>query len=139
MLVSAGAQFTVSPTVRSGATRAAVDRHVPAIAGAMTPTEVLACTADGAFMVKLFPAVTLGPGFIKQIKAPLPHIRFVATGGVGLAEAPCTSTPVPPPWAWVHCCWGIPWSPGDMDALRERARAWARVLNLAPANMPGKS
>lgn len=128
--VGAGAQFTVSPAVCSEATREAVAQGVPAVPGAMTPTEVLSCVADGAFMVKLFPAVTLGPTFIKQIKAPLPSVKFVATGGVGLAEAHdflaagASSLGVGSPLL------GDSLETGDLDSLRIRARAWAQALGL---------
>lgn len=128
--IAAGAQFTVSPAVCSAATREAAALGVPAIPGAMTPTEVLTCVADGAFMVKLFPAVTLGPTFIKQMKAPLPSVKFVATGGVGLAEASgyldagASSLGVGSPLI------GDALETGDLAALRLRARAWADALGM---------
>lgn len=131
--IAAGAQFTVSPAVCSQATRQAVSLGIPAIPGAMTPTEVLACVADGAFMVKLFPAVTLGPTFIKQIKAPLPGVRFVATGGVGLAEAHGYLTAGASSIGVGSPLLGDALETGDLDDLRRRARAWAQTLGMVAA------
>lgn len=129
--VSAGAQFIVSPAVCSTATREAVSLGVPAIPGAMTPTEVLVCVSEGAFMVKLFPAVSLGPTFISQIKAPLPSVQFVATGGVGLADAQeylaagASALGVGSPLI------GDALETGDLESLRARAKAWVQKLQLA--------
>lgn len=128
--VAAGAQFIVSPAVCSEATREAVAQRIPAVPGAMTPTEVLSCVADGAFMVKLFPAVTLGPTFIKQIKAPLPSVKFVATGGVGLTEARDFLTAGASSVGVGSPLLGDALETGDLDSLRIRARAWAQALGL---------
>lgn len=131
--IGAGAQFTVSPAVCSAATRQAVSLGVPAIPGAMTPTEVLACVSDGAFMVKLFPAVTLGPSFIRQIKAPLPSVQFVATGGVGLPEAATYLAAGASALGVGSPLLGDALETGDLDALRQRARAWAGTLGMVAA------
>lgn len=128
--IAAGAQFTVSPAVCSEATREAAARNIPAVPGAMTPTEVLACVADGAFMVKLFPAVTLGAGFIKQIKAPLPSVKFVATGGVGLNDAQAYLAAGASSLGVGSPLLGDALETGDLDALRLRARAWAQTLGM---------
>ena len=50
--------------------------------GAYTPTEAQAAHEAGADFVKIFPAEALGPGYIKALRAPLPHLRIVPTGGV---------------------------------------------------------
>ncbi|POH60135.1 bifunctional 4-hydroxy-2-oxoglutarate aldolase/2-dehydro-3-deoxy-phosphogluconate aldolase [Arthrobacter glacialis] len=128
--IAAGAQFTVSPAVCSAATHQAVQLGVPAIPGAMTPTEVLACVSDGAFMVKLFPAVTLGPVFIQQIKAPLPSVRFVATGGVGLSQAPAYLAAGASSLGVGSPLLGNALETGDLEALRLRARAWVQALGI---------
>ena len=52
--------------------------------GAYSPTEAQAAFEGGADFVKLFPAETLGPAYIKAIRAPLPHLKIVPTGGVTL-------------------------------------------------------
>jgi 2-dehydro-3-deoxyphosphogluconate aldolase/(4S)-4-hydroxy-2-oxoglutarate aldolase len=50
--------------------------------GCFTPTEILAAWEAGADIVKVFPATTLGPGFFKDIRGPLPQVRLMPTGGV---------------------------------------------------------
>jgi 2-dehydro-3-deoxyphosphogluconate aldolase/(4S)-4-hydroxy-2-oxoglutarate aldolase len=84
----AGAAFVVSPTVDAG-TIACCRRHgVAVLPGALTPTEVLGAWTAGADMVKVFPAGNLGgPSYIKALKAPLPQVELVPTGGVSLDNA----------------------------------------------------
>jgi 2-dehydro-3-deoxyphosphogluconate aldolase/(4S)-4-hydroxy-2-oxoglutarate aldolase len=83
----AGAQFIVSPVFRKEVITAAHVRDVPAMPGCMTPTEILAASDAGADIVKVFPATALGPGFLKDVRAPLPHVRLMPTGGVTIDNA----------------------------------------------------
>jgi len=55
--------------------------------GALTPTEIARAHKLGARAVKLFPASRLGPGYIRDLQGPLPHIPLVAVGGVDLDNA----------------------------------------------------
>jgi 2-dehydro-3-deoxyphosphogluconate aldolase / (4S)-4-hydroxy-2-oxoglutarate aldolase len=55
--------------------------------GAYTPTEILTAWEAGADIVKVFPADTLGPTFLKALRGPLPQIRLMPTGGVDLTTA----------------------------------------------------
>ena len=55
--------------------------------GAFTPTEILAAWEAGADYVKVFPSSGVGPSYIKDVKAPLPHIPMIPTGGVSLDNA----------------------------------------------------
>lgn len=80
--IQAGAAFIFSPCLEPEVIRAANRYGRVAIPGVMTPTEMVRAAAAGAPAVKLFPASVLGPGFIKQVKAPLPHIPVIPTGGV---------------------------------------------------------
>ena len=84
---SAGAQFVVSPTFDPDLIDAARSAGVPIIAGTFTPTEAQNAWAAGADLVKIFPASTLGPGFLKALLAPLPHLRLVPTGGLNPSNA----------------------------------------------------
>ena len=52
--------------------------------GAYTPTEAQSAFEMGADFIKIFPADTLGPAYIKALRAPLPHLQVVPTGGVDL-------------------------------------------------------
>jgi 2-dehydro-3-deoxyphosphogluconate aldolase / (4S)-4-hydroxy-2-oxoglutarate aldolase len=81
--VQAGAQFLVAPCVRADTMAAAARLGAPIIPGAFTPTEVVTAVQHGAALVKLFPA-NLGPSYLRALRAPLPDVGFVPTGGVGL-------------------------------------------------------
>jgi 2-dehydro-3-deoxyphosphogluconate aldolase / (4S)-4-hydroxy-2-oxoglutarate aldolase len=85
--LDAGAQFIVSPILRPDLVPLAHQFDRPVMLGAYSPTEAQLAHEEGADFVKLFPADTLGPGFIKSLLAPLPHLRFVPTGGVELNNA----------------------------------------------------
>jgi 2-dehydro-3-deoxyphosphogluconate aldolase / (4S)-4-hydroxy-2-oxoglutarate aldolase len=86
--ILAGAQFVVSPATNA-ATIACCRRYgVPIMPGALTPTEVVAAWEAGADMVKIFPCSALGgASYIKALKAPLPQIDLIPTGGVNLQTA----------------------------------------------------
>ena len=85
--IDAGAEFVVSPILRTElvAVCHADDRAV--MLGAYTPTEAQLAHEAGADFVKIFPAEGLGAGYIKSLRAPLPHLRIVPTGGVDLHTA----------------------------------------------------
>lgn len=85
--IDAGAAFLVTPAVVVPAIEAARRRGVPALCGALTPTEVLTAHQAGADFVKLFPARQGGPQYVRDLRGPLPGIRLVPTGGVGPANA----------------------------------------------------
>lgn len=82
--LAAGAQFVVSPIARTELVPLAQAAGKPVMLGAYTPTEAQRVHESGADFVKLFPADTLGPAFIKALRAPLPHLKIVPTGGVDL-------------------------------------------------------
>jgi len=81
-VIDAGARFVVSPVFRPLLTGLCHERGVPAMPGCFTPTEILDAWEGGADLVKVFPATSLGPGFIKDIRGPLPQLRLIPTGGV---------------------------------------------------------
>jgi 2-dehydro-3-deoxyphosphogluconate aldolase / (4S)-4-hydroxy-2-oxoglutarate aldolase len=78
--MDAGAQFVVSPIMRSDIASAARAANRPVMLGAFTPTEAQAAYEAGSDFVKIFPSDVLGPKFIKAILAPLPHLRIIPTG-----------------------------------------------------------
>lgn len=79
----AGGEFMVTPNVNTALIRKCVADGLVAMPGAMTPSEAVEAFQAGAHYVKIFPAGTLGPGYIKAIKAPLSHIPMLAVGGIG--------------------------------------------------------
>ncbi|MEU4767633.1 bifunctional 4-hydroxy-2-oxoglutarate aldolase/2-dehydro-3-deoxy-phosphogluconate aldolase [Actinosynnema sp. NPDC023794] len=78
----AGASFTVTPALGEGVT-ASVELGLPVLAGALTPSEVLAAHRAGATAVKVFPASSLGPGHVAALRAPFPDVPLVPVGGIG--------------------------------------------------------
>ena len=80
--ILAGAQFVVTPVTKLEIIRASHRYGRPVISGAYTPTECFAAHEAGADFVKLFPAEGLGPAYIKSLRAPLPMLRIIPTGGV---------------------------------------------------------
>ena len=62
-------------------------RGLPSFPGALTPSEILAAWDAGASAVKLFPAVAVGPGYLGQLRGPLPHIPLLPTGGISAETA----------------------------------------------------
>jgi len=85
--VSAGAQFIVGPVFKEEILQIALESERVHIPGAFTPTEILRAWEAGADVVKVFPANVLGPGFLKDIKGPLPHVRLTPTGGIDMNNA----------------------------------------------------
>lgn len=81
-VIDAGARFVVGPVFRPAVIAACHARDVVAIPGCFTPTEILSAWELGADLIKVFPATSLGPGFLKDVRAPLPQVRLVPTGGV---------------------------------------------------------
>jgi 2-dehydro-3-deoxyphosphogluconate aldolase/(4S)-4-hydroxy-2-oxoglutarate aldolase len=72
----------VSPHTDEALLAAAKERQVPFLPGALTPTEVVRAFRAGAACVKLFPGSAVGPGYLKALRGPLPHIPLMPTGGV---------------------------------------------------------
>jgi len=85
--VEAGAQFLVSPVFKPEIVGVAHMNELPAIPGALTPTEVLLASDAGAELVKVFPGEAVGPKYLKALRAPMPHLKLTPTGGVDLNTA----------------------------------------------------
>jgi 2-dehydro-3-deoxyphosphogluconate aldolase/(4S)-4-hydroxy-2-oxoglutarate aldolase len=84
----AGAEFFVSPNLRLATIEIAKRYSKVVMPGALTPTEVLAAWEAGADIVKVFPCGNVGgPKYIKALKAPLPQVEMIPTGGVNLETA----------------------------------------------------
>ena len=85
--VACGAAFVVAPTLDLGIVERSVGVGVPVIPGAYSPTEIALAWESGATFVKVFPASSLGPRHIREVRAPLPDIEMIATGGVDASSA----------------------------------------------------
>lgn len=120
----AGAAFLVSPGLNEEVVRTAVELGVPAVPGALSPTEISTAIDAGADAVKLFPAGPGGPEYLRALRGPFPNVAFVPTGGIPSSDVP----------AWLDAgatCVGLgatligsppPRKDRDLDALTERTR-----------------
>lgn len=81
--IAAGAKFIISPIMNLETIRKTKELGAVSIPGAFTPTEIFNAYSAGADIIKVFPGVS-GPGFIKEVLAPLPFIPLMPTGGINL-------------------------------------------------------
>jgi 2-dehydro-3-deoxyphosphogluconate aldolase / (4S)-4-hydroxy-2-oxoglutarate aldolase len=122
--VEAGATYLIAPDFRPEVVSWAVERGVPVMPGALTPTEIAAAWGAGATAVKVFPISAVGgPAYLKAVRAPLPEVPLVPTGGVELDDigaylaAGAVAVGIGSPLL------GDAGDPGgDLDALADRAR-----------------
>ena len=82
MCRDAGGEYMITPNVNGRLIRSCVDMGLVAMPGALTPSEAVDAWEAGASFVKIFPAGSLGPGYVKALRAPLSHIPFLAVGGI---------------------------------------------------------
>lgn len=120
--IAAGARFVVSPTCDSQIIKATHAANCVSIPGAYTPSEILAAHRGGADVVKVFPSTALGPGYFKDLLAPLPFLKLMPTGGVDAGNA----------GAWIKAgavCVGAGSALVPKDAVR--AGDWSAITKLA--------
>jgi 2-dehydro-3-deoxyphosphogluconate aldolase / (4S)-4-hydroxy-2-oxoglutarate aldolase len=86
-VADAGARYVVSPVFRRSVIDACRARDLAVMPGCFTPTEILDAWDAGADIVKVFPATTLGPSYLKDVRAPLPQVKLMPTGGVTVENA----------------------------------------------------
>jgi 2-dehydro-3-deoxyphosphogluconate aldolase / (4S)-4-hydroxy-2-oxoglutarate aldolase len=126
--IDAGARFLVAPALSVPVVEHALAHGVAALPGVMTPTDYETARAAGAELVKLFPAQTLGPSYLAQLRVPFPELEAVPTAGIGLEDcsdwfaAGAVAIGVGSPLT------GRFLEEGDLDGLRLRARAWKAAL-----------
>lgn len=85
--IDAGADFIVAPNLEPLVGEICIKNNVPWIPGCFTPSEMKTAYDLGAEIIKLFPAGSVGPSYVKHIMGPLPFLKIVVTGGVELDEA----------------------------------------------------
>ncbi|WP_285114337.1 bifunctional 4-hydroxy-2-oxoglutarate aldolase/2-dehydro-3-deoxy-phosphogluconate aldolase [Leifsonia sp. fls2-241-R2A-40a] len=125
--VEAGAHYLVTPITNPELLTGALTAGVPLVPGGFTPTELFSSWSGGASAVKVFPAGRLGAGYIKDLRGPFPDIEVVPSGGVDLESAAewlaagAAAVSVGGPLL------GDAFQGGDLDALRERARAFVAL------------
>lgn len=85
-VIDAGAEYIISPNTDINVIRKTKNLNKISIPGAYTPSEIVTAYDSGADFVKIFPAASLGPDFIKSVLGPLSNIPLLAVGGVNLAN-----------------------------------------------------
>ena len=85
--ILAGAQYVVSPCLNIDTVKLCNRYQVACMPGAGSTREIIEAMEAGADIIKVFPGETLGPGFIKAVKGPLPQASLMPTGGVSLDNA----------------------------------------------------
>lgn len=84
--IDAGAGFVVSPIMKTDLIEYVHDLDIAVMPGAFTPTEIQTAWEAGADVVKVFPANIVGMKFFKAVRAPMPHLKLMPTGGVSLTN-----------------------------------------------------
>lgn len=126
--LNAGATFIVTPGL-SRSVGYAVANNVGVLAGAYTPTEILQAVDFGVAAVKLFPAATLGPGYVKAVLEPLPDAAIIPVGGIstdvipGYFAAGATAVGVGGPLIGRAAKQG-----GDINGLEQRVSDFLRAV-----------
>jgi 2-dehydro-3-deoxyphosphogluconate aldolase/(4S)-4-hydroxy-2-oxoglutarate aldolase len=88
MCILEGAQFVVSPALNVATIEMCHRYSIAVLPGALTPTEIVTAWQAGADVVKVFPASAMGGApYLRSLKAPLPQVELIPTGGVTLASA----------------------------------------------------
>jgi 2-dehydro-3-deoxyphosphogluconate aldolase/(4S)-4-hydroxy-2-oxoglutarate aldolase len=127
--MESGAQYLVTPTINLAVVRLAVERQIAVFPGGLTPTELAAGWNAGATAVKIFPAETVGAGYLKHLRGPFPDLEGIPSGGVDLEatrewlQAGAVAVSIGGPLL------GDALKGGDLAALRDRCRAVHRVIN----------
>ena len=130
--IAAGAQFVVSPAFDPEIVATTRRYGKISVPGAFTPTEILRAWTAGADVVKVFPSTALGPGYFKDILAPLPQLKLTPTGGVDLKNC----------GEWIKAgavCVGVgsalvskeAMGKGDWDAVTSSAKAFVAAIRAA--------
>jgi len=123
--LDAGARFLVMPHTDVRLVAWAAERGVPTFPGAMTPSEIVTAWSAGAAGVKVFPAGSLGPGFVREVRGPLARIPLVPTGGITADNAGAFIA------AGAVAVGAGGWLTGSRDPAMIRERAAALVASVA--------
>lgn len=86
LAIDAGAKYIVSPGFDEGVAVKCLENDIPYMPGCLTITEMMNVKKFGVEIIKLFPGSAFGPSYVKAVKGPLPDIKIMPTGGVGLAS-----------------------------------------------------
>jgi len=125
----AGASFIVSPNRNVNVIAETARRDMVSLPGCFTPSEILEALDAGADAVKLFPAISLGPGFVRAVRGPMRDLRMIPTGGV----TPQTARDYRAAGAWAvgigsELVSADALTDGGLERLKSRARAFVEAM-----------
>lgn len=130
MAKEAGAKFIISPDTNEDVIQATTKLGMVSIPGALTPTEIAQAHRYGADFVKVFPVSNLGVSYLKNVTAPLSHVRMLAVGGVdgsnvnAYMEAGAVGAGV------ASCLFKKDWvKAGQWEKITEAARTFVEIMN----------
>ncbi len=129
---AAGAEFIISPDCNEEVIRETKRKGLVSIPGAFTASEILKAHYSGADFVKVFPAGSISPSYIKALRAPIPQVKLMAVGGIDAAnvgeyiKAGCVGAGVGGKLASAKAI-----KEGRFDLLTEAARALVRAVKEA--------
>jgi 2-dehydro-3-deoxyphosphogluconate aldolase / (4S)-4-hydroxy-2-oxoglutarate aldolase len=126
--IDAGAEFLVSPVLDTGLIAAS---SVPFYPGTLTPTEIYGAMRAGAPLVKVFPAGNLGPGYLRDVRGPLPGARIMPTGGIKIEDVADWLTAGAVAVGLGSPLIGDAASGGDLRKLAERAKQAVNAVAIA--------
>lgn len=130
--ILAGAEFLVTPTLNLDMIQMARRYGITTVIGAFTPTEMLTAWEAGADYIKVNPASLAGPSYFKDVLAPLPQLKLIPSGGVNLDTAPQFMAAGAVAVAAGGSLVGRgDFSPGELSAVTERARAFVQAVGAA--------
>ncbi len=134
--LGSGAQFLVSPVLLEPLIQLGIDQNILVLPGCATPSEIYKAYSLGATAIKFFPAQAMGGAeFLKAVKAPLPQIPIVPTGGIELEHIPAYLKA-----GALAIGIGAPMLPNtliknrDAKALKNRARQTLQAVSEAAAS-----
>jgi 2-dehydro-3-deoxyphosphogluconate aldolase / (4S)-4-hydroxy-2-oxoglutarate aldolase len=128
----AGARFLVSPGTSEQLARAMLDTGTAVLLGTLTPSEVMRATELGAHAVKIFPASLGGPAYLRALRAPMPEVPFMPTGGVSAGNlADWLDAGALAVGAGSELCSPADMAAGRWDVVTGRAREFAAALSGA--------
>ena len=132
--ILAGAEFVVSPAFDEETAKLCNLYQIPYMPGCMTITEIKRALELGVDVVKLFPGSVYGPDFVKAVKAPLPQVNIMPTGGVDLDNV----------GKWIkNGCVAVgvggnlvaPAKTGDFDQITEYAKQYVAKVQEARSSL----
>lgn len=129
--IDMGAGYIVAPNLNPEVVSVAVDAEIPMLPGVLTPSEVQQALDLGVQTVKIFPAQTVGAGYLKHLRGPFPGLQAIPSGGVDLDAARAWLNAGAPAVSVGGPLLGDVFSTGDLAGLGHTASEFVRALETS--------